>query len=214
VSPLPTWMVDRWLQRLDQRPGEGILYWHILLSDHSEAVAMAKQAQERLVPFADGLHFTPLDRLHVTALVVGPTKEIDGGAIGEMAAEGHRRLQEIPPVHVEIGRVLYHPEAIMLAVEPASALSSVRDAVRAATIAATGHAGVEGDEVWVPHMTVAYSTSSRSAEPLIGALGRGLPRRRLLLDSLSLVDQVGPERSWDWREKATVRFGSRKGRTT
>ncbi|MBO2452564.1 2'-5' RNA ligase family protein [Actinomadura barringtoniae] len=207
MSPLPTHLVDRWRQRSDQQPGQGMLYWHALLRDQPEVVAMVQRAQERLEPFADGLHFTPLEWLHVTSLVVGPTQDLDEPALEALVAEGRRRLAGVPARQLEIGRVLYHPEAIMLAVEPVKAVAPVREAARAATFAVTGHGGLPESDPWMPHITVAYSTSSRSAAEIIEALGRGFPRGRVLLDSLCLVDQVGPERSWDWHERARLSLG-------
>jgi hypothetical protein len=43
--------------------------------------------------------------------------------------------------------------------------------------------------------------------PLIAALGRSLPERKVQISTVSLVNQRGPERSWDWHPEATIRFG-------
>jgi hypothetical protein len=43
--------------------------------------------------------------------------------------------------------------------------------------------------------------------PIIAALGRSLPERKIQIRTVSLVNQRGPERSWDWRPEATIRFG-------
>ena len=44
-----------------------------------------------------------------------------------------RMLADMPPITVTIGKILYHPEAIMLAATPADALSPIRQAAIAAT---------------------------------------------------------------------------------
>jgi hypothetical protein len=81
-------------------------------------------------------------------------------------------LADVPPVTVTLGRILYHPEAIMLGVVPAEALQPLRDAALQATRLAAG--SQETDAVparWTPHITICCSISDRPAQPLIDALG-------------------------------------------
>ena len=59
-----------------------------------------------------------------------------------------------------------------------------------------------------PHITVAYSTARQPAKPIIRALGGSLPERQVQLREVSLVNQRGLERDWDWNIEATVRFGT------
>ncbi|RMI47811.1 2'-5' RNA ligase family protein [Actinomadura harenae] len=197
-------MIDRWQNRGDQLPGEEVLYWHILLRDQPEAVALARLAQERLAPFAADLHFTPLEWLHITTMVVGHPSN---AAPTKLLQETRKHLAPIAPAHVGTGSVAYHPEAIVLLVEPSEALRPFRTAAQAASRAITGRDGIDSEAPWIPHITVAYSTASRPAGPLIAALGRQLPRRSLTLDTLDLVTQIGPERSWAWRPLATITCG-------
>jgi hypothetical protein len=46
-----------------------------LMADHPEVADLAGQAAYRLAPFT-GLHMTPLGRLHMTTLVVGPAEQV------------------------------------------------------------------------------------------------------------------------------------------
>ena len=136
----PAEMIDRWQQRAEPAPGEGLIYWHMLLGDEPEVVAMARSAQERLAPFT-GLHMTPLKWLHMTALIAGSAAEITGPEREWMAQAAARQLAETPPITVTVGKVLYHPEAIMLAAKPAKALVPVLEAARYATYEVTGAYG-------------------------------------------------------------------------
>jgi hypothetical protein len=68
---LPDQMTDRWRNRDDPAPGQGVVYWHMLMRDHPEVADLARQARQRLARFS-GLHFTPLNWLHMTALFGGP----------------------------------------------------------------------------------------------------------------------------------------------
>ena len=97
----------------------------------------------------------------------------------------------------------------MLAVQPAEALAPVRNVVKAATSEVTGSSCGAGNKLpWTPHITIAYSTARQPAAPIIAALGRSLPERSVQISAVSVVNQQGPERSWDWHPEATIRFGT------
>lgn len=199
MSPLPVEMIDRWRNRVEPQPGEGTIYWHMLVGRYPQVRALAREAQHRLAPFS-GLHFTPAKWLHMTALVVGSADSKSLDQTQPLLTEASRLLIDVPPVTVTLGRVLYHPQAIMLGVEPAENLRPIRDAVETVTREVTGHEGyTEGPATWTPHVTIAYSTADQPAAPLIEALGKQLDPCQITIDSVSLVIQHGPERVWDWQ---------------
>ena len=207
MNGLPVQMIDRWQDRAEPAPGEGLIYWHMLVGTDPEVIALVREARRKLAPFT-GLHLTPYAWLHITALIAGPASEISGEGARQLASVAGRLLADIPPAQVTIGEILYHPEAIMLAVRPAEALLPVLEAVREATRLVTGSPGRTGSKSsWTPHVTIAYSTTPQPAEPIINALGRTLPERKIQISQVSLVNQRGPERNWDWHPEATIRFG-------
>ena len=204
MSPLPTHMINRWQNRKEPGPGQGTLYWHILVGDHPEARDLAHTAQKRLAGF-HGLHMTPPEWLHITILVAGPTEEITTGQQHEMLAAASELLATVPPVTVTLSRILYHPEAIAVAVHPTGPLREIRVAVQTATHKVTGREGrTEGPAQWIPHMTLAYSETEQSAEPLITALGPKFPTCEFTINKVTLVDQRGPERLWNWHTLGRV----------
>ncbi|TDC38067.1 2'-5' RNA ligase family protein [Actinomadura sp. KC345] len=206
MSPLPAHMTDRWRNRAEPGPGQGTLYWHILMGDHPEAQDLAQDAQERLADIP-GLHITPTEWLHITTHVAGPTEEITDAQQHDMLAMAQGLLTKIPPVNVTLDRILYHPEAIAVAVQPTDPLARIREAIQEATLKVTGSEGsTEGPEPWTPHMTIAYSETDQPAGPLITALGRELPTRRIIIDTVTLVDQRGAERRWDWHPVGNARL--------
>jgi 2'-5' RNA ligase len=202
---LPENMIDRWAKRHDPAPGERTLYWHVLMADQPEVVDLARQAAERLAPFA-GLHLTPLDRLHMTTLVVGPADGVTDQQLQQMVQIAALRLDGTKPISARVGKILYHSEAITLVVTPAAALAPIREAA----IAATKQAGIESADRadWTPHVTLCYSTANQAARPIIDALGKRLPEREICVSGLSLVIQDGPERDWNWTTVGTIRLRS------
>ena len=118
MSPFPTRMRDRWQNRAEPEPEQGTIYWHILFRDHPQVRSLAKDAQERLSHFAAGLHMTPQKWLHLTTLIAGSTEEISSDQMEVMISEATQMLSKVQPIPVTLGHVLYHPEAIMLAVRP------------------------------------------------------------------------------------------------
>src|SRR5262249_36546627 len=121
VNPLPATLRDRWLGRDEPGPGQGTVYWHILMGSYPAVREAAEEAQGVLRRF-DGMHFTPVKWLHVTVLIAGSTDEISRSHMSSMLTEARRQLDSTSPIPVTIGKILYHPEAIMLRVDPKDAL--------------------------------------------------------------------------------------------
>ena len=74
----------------------------------------------------------------MTTMIAGPAHDFSDDQLHRMIEAAGDLLSRTPPIAVTLGQILYHPEAIMLAVTPAQALMPVRDAVQAATQLVTG----------------------------------------------------------------------------
>lgn len=105
VSPLPTYMRDRWSNRAEPKILEGF----------------------------SGFRLTPPRWLHITTLVAGSTAELARDQMSAMVSEAQQRLGDVDPISVTVGKVLYQPEAVMLHVQPVEALQPILGAARAAT---------------------------------------------------------------------------------
>jgi 2'-5' RNA ligase len=202
---------DRFTDRHQDNPGApdfcDSVCWHLLLGDLAPVREIARQARQRLAPFT-GLHMTPIRWLHVTVLLAGRAADLTQADMDEMIARARLELASSAPAPITLGRVIYHPEGIVLAVSPADALIPIFDAARAATLEVTGNPGVTSTPgpSWVPHVTLCYSTSQQPAAPVIAALGKMLPTCEVTIDKLSLVVQQGPALSWNWRRVGAVRL--------
>lgn len=150
MSGLPAEMTDRWQDRAEPAPGEGLIYRHMLVGLDPDVLALATDVRRLLARFS-GLHMTPLAWLHMTVLIAGSAKEISADRIQEMAAVASHLLASVPPIKVTVGKFLYHPEAITLAARPAEALLPVLEAAREATREVTGSDGQAGSNLpWTP----------------------------------------------------------------
>lgn len=206
MTTLPAQMIDRWHNRAEPRPGEGTVYWHMIMKDHPPVVDMAQDAQQRLARFP-GLHMTPLERLHMTTLLAGPSDHFSEDQLRQMIKIASALLSKTPAITVTVGGILYHPEAIMLAVKPKRALTPIHNAVQAATRAVTGgHESHPTSPRWVPHVTVCYSTSDQAMAPIVAALGPHPGECQIQISTVSLIIQDGPERHWDWHTVGAVRL--------
>lgn len=168
--------------------------------------AIAAAGQEKLSGFA-GLHFTPAQWLHITTLVIGLLDKFNEAGIEDMVRTSARLLSDIPPTTIKLGSVLYHPEAIVLRVDPQGALDPVYSAIRTGARIAMGTGETMETRPWTPHVTLAYSTSVQEAGPIIKALGYRLPACEIIIDRVNLVIQEGAERQWNWRSVAELPLG-------
>jgi 2'-5' RNA ligase len=173
---------------------------------HPQVRDLAAGLQQKLARVG-GFHMTPLDNLHITTLLLGATDDIPRDQMAIMVSEAQESLARVAPITVTVDRVLYHPEAIMLAVRPTDALSPLLRAAQSATRAATGHDGtINESTTWTPHITIAYSTTNQPVRPIIETIGKENESRTVLIDGLSLMIQWGPERNWKWEQVETAKL--------
>jgi len=206
VSPFPVQMEDHWSPQPGADPARTQLMWFMLLGDNPEVAELVRTAQDRLAGLS-GLDLVPREWLHMTTLIAGFCDEITADQVDAMADHARRHLARTPPIRITLGRILYHPRAVMLDARPHEALDPVLRSVQDATRLATGRDGRLYHEPWAPHITVAYSNMVRPAAPVIEALGRELPQRDVAISSISLISQA-PEHLWTWHLVTDVQFGS------
>lgn len=206
MSPYPAQMEDHWTLEPGVDPARAQLMWLMTVGDSPQVAELARAGQEKLTGLT-GLDLVPREWLHITTLIAGFSDEILPDQVTAMADHARQVLAKTPPIDVTLGRILYHPRAVMLAAQPGEALEPVLDAVREATRKATGNDGHLHFEPWTPHITLAYSNTSHPALPVIDALGRELPRQQATIGSVSLVAQA-PEQQWTWHLVTNVQLGS------
>ncbi|MEV5574763.1 2'-5' RNA ligase family protein [Spirillospora sp. NPDC052269] len=197
MSPLPDRMTDHWWWRPGVRPGRRLLVWHVLLDDQPDARALVAQCQ-RLLAGLDGLDLVPEAWLHMTTQIVGFADEIPGPEVAAMTAAARARLECLAPISVDLGRLWFHGEAVMLGARPGRALDPVRQAVRTAVAETVTLHQLADEPAWTPHVSVAYSNSIRPAAPVLDALAEPPAERRFTVRSVRLVSQERVGRLYRW----------------
>jgi 2'-5' RNA ligase len=142
--------------------------------------------------------------LHLTVMPIGFSEDFTDASINEMIACANQLLSSVSPITVTFGEIWYHPEAIVLGIKPVRALDPLLTSVRDASKSATGQDSADDDSSWAPHVTLAYSTATQPAGPIIATLGNELPDCDITIKHVSLVVQKGPERLWNWHPIAKV----------
>lgn len=195
MSPLPTQMTDNWVIQAGTDPQHQQLMWPVALGADQTVIELAGQAHQRLAGIS-GLDLVPPRWLHLTTLTSGPADDIAPGPLAAIIEEARHLLAAISPIAIPLGRVLYHPRAVMLDAGPAGPFEPVIEAIQTATRHAGSRTALYHDP-WRPHITLAYSNATRPAAPVIQALGRSLPVRQVTIRSVSLVTQ-SPGQRWTW----------------
>jgi len=156
---------------------------------------------------------TPLRWLHATVLLVGRAADLIEPDLDQMLTKARIKLNGTPSASVTLGRVIYHPEGIVLPMTPASAPGP--DLRGCPGRHPRGHRQARRHQfprpvLGSPRVPV-LQHSQQPAAPIIAALGRSLSAREAGIDKLSLVIQHGPALSWDWRPVGTAHLGQQGG---
>lgn len=206
MSPMPARMSDHWWWRPGVRPGRRLLVWHILPAEQPEVRDLVRQCQDKLAG-VDGLDLVPAGWLHMTTQILGFEDEIPAAEVDAMVAGVADRFNRLAPVEVDLGKLLLHSEAVMLAIRPVHALDPVRTAIREAAAAAVRVHQLEHEPDWTPHVSVAYSNADRPARPVIDALDLRPDPVTLRVGEVHLVAQERVGHLYQWEGRAVARLG-------
>lgn len=206
--PVPSRLTDRWRSRPEPDPGEGLVYWHVLL-DQAPHLRERVLDVRRALSGVRGLHLPPPEWLHLTLMTVCPASALSGSDTTRLLTAAGDRLAGLPAVEAVVEQVLVHAEAIVLRAGPGDMWAGLAAAVAESTMdALPGWDPAEHlTRPWIPHVTLAYSIADQPAAPAVAAAGPRVMPARDPLSTVSLIAQWGPERAWDWEILGTVTLG-------
>ena len=176
--------------------------FHFTFEGQDAVQALAARYRDRLAGLPD-LVLVPDRWLHLTTQGLAFTDEILSSEVEAVTSAAAGRVKGLPPVQAVVGPARVTPEALLLDVAPASNLADVRAAIRDAIAAVRGRDKLgEGDE-WTPHVSVAYSSGTGSAEPYIKALAVE-DTATCLIGSVELIELNRDDRMYEWETVARL----------
>ncbi|MEV5707322.1 2'-5' RNA ligase family protein [Actinoallomurus sp. NPDC052274] len=199
-------MTNHWWWRPGVRPGRRLYVWHILFDDRPEVERVVEECRDRLAVLP-GLDLVPTSWLHMTTQIVGFADEISEAELHDMITAVSGRMRSVAPTNVSLGRPLFHSEALVLGVVPRDGLDGIRSGIRRAVAMTVRANRLADDPDWVPHLSVAYSNSDTSAEPVISAMQSPPAPVDVRIDAINLVSQERVGHSYVWDRIATVQLG-------
>ncbi|MFH9428733.1 2'-5' RNA ligase family protein [Streptomyces sp. NPDC017615] len=160
---------NHWWWRPGWSVGRRFYTWHLTWEGQDDVHRLAAEYRDVLAPFAGELTLIPDRWLHLTMQGVGFVGEVVERDVHAVSAAARERLAAVPAFDVQVGPHVLDPEAVLLHVHPASAVTQVRDAIRGA-IGDVLNDVPENATGFRPHVSVAYSASDSPAAPVEEAL--------------------------------------------
>jgi 2'-5' RNA ligase len=176
-----TRMVNHWLKPGWYR-GRQFYSWYLTFEHCSALHDLARYYGAALAGLP--VDIVPVQWLHLTIQSIGVAGEVSGEDLRGIGDAAATHCAAIPSFDVTIGRMVVHPEAVVMLATPSESLRSLRSSLRNAIADVWGMDAVldtEGSrDEFVPHVTLAYSRGDEPAAPLIDAV-RAIDRRFVTL---------------------------------
>ncbi|WP_239336230.1 2'-5' RNA ligase family protein [Frankia sp. CiP3] len=188
-------------------PGRRAYHWVLTFEGAAELHELATRCQDRLQ--LPGLDRVSPDELRLTLARLAFGDEIDDiGDINRAVAEARRSLAAIEPFTLIVGPATGSPDSIGLAVVPWEPLLALNDHLLdagARTVKAMG----EPDE-FHPYINIAYVGETIDARPVVETVAalRELPRIRVVVHSVALVELRRESHAYEWDTVARLPLGA------
>lgn len=178
--------------------------WHFTFDGRPEVHHRAASYQERLAALP-GLDLIPARWLHLTAQGVGFTDEISDEDVAALLTASAGRVKGFATQRVTLGPARVTPEAILLDVVPADGLAAIRRELREAITDTLGAARLMEGDVWMPHVSVAYSHGTRPQAPYVAAVEDG-GTTETVIDTVELIVLGRDHQLYEWTTRGDVQL--------
>lgn len=207
MTTQPETMRNHWWWRPGWSVGRRFYTWHLTFEGQDDVHRLAAEYRSALAPLGSTLAPIPDKWLHLTMqgiAFVGEGKEEDTQAIADAARD---RLAAVRAFDLRIGPAVLDPEAVLLHVKPDGPVRAVRNAIREAIGVVLGDVP-EKAEGFTPHVSVAYSNSDGSAEPIAQVLaGLDIPPATARISAAELIVINRDNKMYEWESFAKVPLG-------
>lgn len=198
---------NHWWWRPGWRVGRRFYTWHLTF-DGQHALHDLVDSYQQALAGIPGLDPVPTPWLHLTVQGVGFTDEVSSQEVDRVVAAVRARLAEIPTPVVTFHRPVVIAEAIVLPPLPAEPVHAIRDAIRDGIADAWGPSRVpDPADGFRAHISLAYSSTETSTEPLLTALQIVAPDAvTVAIPEAALIVLDRDEHLYRWEEHATAGF--------
>ena len=206
MTTQPARMRNHWWWRPGWSHGRSFYTWHLTFGDQPDVHRLADDYRRALGPLG-GLDLIPDRWLHLTMQGIGFVDDVDEHLVRDIVDAAAQHLGEIPAFEITLTGPVLDPEAVLIPVHPAEPVRAVRDATRAAITEVVGDAPESADG-FVPHVSVAYSSSDGPAAPYAAAMeGLDVPPATARVDRAELIVLNRDNRMYEWERFAGVPLG-------
>lgn len=204
MSPEPADMQNHWWWRPGWAVGRRFYTWHLTFERQTEVHRLAARYRETLHEMP-GLTPVPDRWLHLTMQGIGFVGEVAESDVQRIVAAAADRLAAVPSFTIELGGdVVLDPEAILLPVQPAEPVATVRDALRAA-IGDLLPTVPETADGFRPHVSVAYSATDGPAGSVAQSLATVRePPARARITTAELIVLHRDNRMYEWEPHTSI----------
>lgn len=201
-------MRNHWWWRPGWRVGRSFYTWHITFSDHPLVHELSRHYSPLIAKFAT-LDPVAISGLHLTLQGIGFTDEVSRSDIEEIAAIAQARCAQLEPLEVVAGPLDMDAEGVYLPVRPAGPITDLRKVMRQSIVDVWGQENVpESLDGFHPHITLAYSNSSRSAKEIRDALNAdNTASASIKISDVYLIDLNRDAKRYDWADVLKVHIG-------
>ncbi|MGW0504039.1 2'-5' RNA ligase family protein [Micromonospora sp. NPDC003241] len=200
---------DHWYWRPGWSVGRRFYTWHITFAHQPQVAKLADTYRTALdtIPCLDPI---PPQWLHLTMQGVGFVDEVDEADVKRIIEATQARCKVLEPFDLSLGAPNVDPESIQIAIEPANPVRQLRSAIRRAIADVWGSERVpEAEGPFNPHMSLAYTNSEASGEPLAAAIQQVSADPVIAhVRGCQLIVLHRDNRMYEWDDYAAVELGS------
>jgi hypothetical protein len=185
------------------------LVYLIALGGHPQVAEAVRAVQARIQqPYLD---LVPTSRLHVSVQGMDVPRQVWHERAAELRTASRQALDRVAPFDLRVGSANSFDVATILEIHDGGKIHALRSALRATLPAWTGVGQDpyvrDGEDDWIPHLSIAYYNAPRDAHDLVETLSdlRALEPVPVTVDTIQLVSVPtlrGPDR-WLWPLEAT-----------
>jgi 2'-5' RNA ligase len=188
-------------------PNRRCYHWFITFERSSALAELSRRCQDQLAQLR--LSLVPADGLHLTVARLGFTDQISAHEAQTVANAAREACTAFPAMRLAIGPPAGSPGSIRFSVAPWEGLVDLHGRLRRAAASVLEGWPSEGNRLFRPHVSFAYSNRMEPAAPTIDAVAslRSTPPVGIMIRSVQLVILRRAGRGYRWDTVVSLNLG-------